>query len=401
MSLQILSVKNPIQMLHYIRETGCDPAGCRIMSSKGLSLVVKIKDLNCWQANILKQEMLSLNGDVAVAKGAITGKLKKTDCIIMGNLSQISRLIEKLKYQPPSLNKIAQQLKEAVENSQKDTFTLKAGRFNLGLGKRTLIMGVVNVTADSFSGDGLLTKGKDCAIPYAEKLIRDGADILDIGGESTRPGARAISSKEEIKRVIPLIKYLSKRIRIPISVDTYKSEVAKAALGSGAVIVNDIMGLKPKDPMLKVLKSFPGVPVVVMHIKGKPRTMQKNPVYKDLMFEIIENLAQSIDAGMQVGISKERFIVDPGIGFGKALGHNLEIIRRLSELKILGRPILIGTSRKSFIGKILHKREGERIFGTAASVACAIANGAKIVRVHDVLAMKEVVKLSDAILSKP
>jgi len=402
MSLQILSVNNPEQMFRYISEIGCDPAGCRIMSSKGISCVVKIKAVDCWQANILKQEMLSLNGDVAVARGAITGKLKKTDCIVIGNLSQINNLVEKLKRQPASLNKIAAQIKETVENSQRDSFTLKAGRFNLELGKRTLIMGIVNVTPDSFSKDGLLKNGDDlsCAIPYVEKLIRDGADILDIGGESTRPGARKVPVKDEIKRVVPLIKKLSKKTKIPISIDTYKPEVARAALDAGAVMVNDILGLEPKDPMLKVLKRFPRVPVVVMHIQGLPRTMQENPVYKDLMNEILCSLQNSIDAGLQAGIARERFIIDPGIGFGKTLEHNLEIIHRLPELKTLGRPILIGTSRKSFIGKILRKKENGRVFGSAASVVCAIANGAKIVRVHDVGPMKEVVKLADAILLK-
>ena len=401
MPLQILSLKNPKQAFDCISGIGCDPIGSRIMSGKGLSLAIKIKGLDCWQANILKQEMLSLNGDVAVAKGAITGKIKKTDCIVLGNLSQIINLISKLKRQPASLNKIGEGLKKTLDNNQKNEFNLKAGNFNIRLGRRTLVMGIVNVTPDSFSGDGLFRgkKGLDCAIPYVEMLIRDGADIIDIGGESTRPGAKRVSYKEEIIRVVPLIKRLSKRIKIPISIDTCKPEVARAALDAGAVIVNDILGLKPKDPMLKVLKEYLHVPVVVMHIQGNPRTMQKNPTYKDLMDEIRLNLQRSIDAGLQAGISMDRFIVDPGIGFGKTLSHNLEIIRRLSELKSLGRPILIGPSRKSFIGKILHNREDERIFGTAASVACAIANGAKIVRVHDVKAMKQVIRVTDAILS--
>lgn len=404
MSLQILSVKNQKQIFEHISQIGCDPIGARIMSPKGLNRVIKIKGLDSWQANLLKQEMLSLNGEVAVAKGAITGRLKRTDCILMGNFSQIKNLIEKLKRQPPSLQKISQQLNEVLKNSQKDFFSLKAGRFNLRLGRRTLIMGIVNVTPDSFSGDGILREKNVIAgaIPFVKKMMRDGADILDIGGESTRPGAKAISYKEEIKRVVPLIKFLSKRIKIPISVDTYKPEVARAALEAGAVIINDIMGLKAKDPLIKVLKNFRDVPIVVMHIKGKPRTMQKNPVYEDLMEEVLENLQRSIDAGLQAGISIERFIVDPGIGFGKTVEHNLEIIRRLSELKSLGRPILVGPSRKSFIGKILHSpEESQRIFGTAASVACAIANGANIVRVHDVKEIKQVVRLADSILHPP
>jgi dihydropteroate synthase len=400
MSLQILSVKNQKQMLEYISGIDCDPMGARIMAPKGLSRAIKIKGLDSWQANILKQEMLSLGGDAAVAKGAITGRARKTDLIVLGNHSQIKNLIEKLRHQPPSMQRISRQLNETIENSQKDSFSLKAGRFNLKLGKRTLIMGIINVTPDSFSGDGMLSRGDmmGCAIPHAEKMIRDGVDFLDIGGESTRPGARAIPAREEINRVVPLIKRLNRKCKIPISIDTYKPEVARAALDAGAVMVNDIMGLKVKDPMIKVLKSFRDVPIVVMHIKGKPRTMQRNPVYEDLMGEILENLQRSIDAGTQEGIDANRFIVDPGIGFGKTLAHNLEIIRRLEELKSLGRPILIGTSRKAFIGKILDLSEGQRVFGTAASIACAIANGANIVRVHDVKEIKQVSQLVDSII---
>ncbi|MFZ5799950.1 MAG: dihydropteroate synthase, partial [Candidatus Omnitrophota bacterium] len=253
---------------------------------------------------------------------------------------------------------------------------------------------------DSFSGDGCLRLGRDygAVAAFAERMVADGADILDIGGESTRPGARPVSAKEEIKRVIPLIKRLTKTVKAPLSIDTYKPEVAGAALESGAGIVNDIMGLKKNSPMLKVLKAFPDSAVVVMHIKGKPRTMQKNPVYADLMYEIIYRLNDSIEAGLQAGIKRERFVVDPGVGFGKTKEHNLTILRRLGELQGLGRPVLVGTSRKSFIGKILNAPEDKRIFGTAASVACAIANGAHIVRVHDVKEMQNVVKLTDAVV---
>lgn len=399
MTLQILCVSNPRQLFEHIAQTGCDPVGARIMSLKGLGLAIKIKALDSWQANILKQELLSLNADAAVSRGSITGKVKKTDCIVMGNLSQLKNLIEKLRRQPPSLKKIGGELKEIVENSQKEKFNLRAGSHNLRLGARTLIMGVINMTPDSFSGDGWLRLGWDYGVvaAFVEKMVGDGADIIDIGGESTRPGARPVSSKEEIRRVIPLIKRLIKTIKVPLSIDTYKPQVAKAALDAGAGMVNDIMGLKKSDPMLKVLKAFPEAAVVVMHIKGKPRTMQKNPVYADLMHEIISHLNDSLDAGLQAGINRDRFIVDPGIGFGKTKEHNLTILRRLGELKGLGRPVLIGTSRKSFIGKVLNLPEEKRIFGTAASVACAIVNGAHIVRVHDVKEMKNVVKLTDAI----
>ncbi|MFZ5800231.1 MAG: dihydropteroate synthase, partial [Candidatus Omnitrophota bacterium] len=212
MNPQILTVFNPQELFAHIKETGCDPAGARIMSFKGPGLVIKLKALDSWRANILKQELLSLNADAAVSRDSITGKVKKTDCIVMGSLSQLRNLIDKLKRQPLSLKKIGEQLKEIIDNTQKEKFILKAGSYSLRLGSRTLIMGIINMTPDSFSGDGCLRLGRDygAVAAFAEKMVADGADILDIGGESTRPGARPVSAKEEIKRVIPLIKRLTK-----------------------------------------------------------------------------------------------------------------------------------------------------------------------------------------------
>ena len=262
-------------------------------------------------------------------------------------------------------------------------------------GSRTYIMGVLNVTPDSFSGDGI-SQDLDRAVEIAERLIEDGADIIDIGGESTRPGAEPVTTEEEIKRVMPVIKKLSKRISIPISIDTAKSEVAKQALDSGASIVNDITGLESDLRMIDIIREF-NANVVVMHIKGTPQTMQKSPNYGNLIEEIKNKLKNIIEKAVKGGIKKENIIIDPGIGFGKTLEHNLEILNRLSEFKELKQPILVGPSRKSFIGKLTGAEPCDRIFGTAASVALAIKNGADIVRVHDVKEMKQVALVSDAI----
>jgi dihydropteroate synthase len=228
-------------------------------------------------------------------------------------------------------------------------------------------------------------------------MVRDGADIIDIGGESTRPGAKPVSAKEEIARTVPVIKKISQKIKVPISIDTEKSEVAEQALDSGASIVNDISSLRYDKKMAKVAARYKAG-LVLMHMQGRPRTMQKNPHYQSLIEEIIDYLDQSIKMAQDAGIDKEKIIIDPGIGFGKTLAHNLEILRRLREFKSLGRPILVGPSRKSFLGKILNVEPQERIMGTAAAVSLAIANGANIVRVHDVAQIRQVAKISDAII---
>ena len=263
-------------------------------------------------------------------------------------------------------------------------------------------MGIVNTTPDSFSQDGCLRKchaTPKAAISLAQKQIRDGADIIDIGGESTRPGARRISAKEEIGRVIPVITSLTKKIKVPISIDTYKPLVAKAALDAGAGIVNNIMGSKPDVNLLKMIKNY-NAAVVLMHIRGTPRTMQKNIRYRDLTAEITASLRKSIEKCLEIGIKSDRIIIDPGIGFGKTVEHNLEILNRLGDFKKLRRPLLVGTSRKSFIGKVLNRDVRDRLIGTAASVCASILNGAHIVRVHDVKEIKETVVMTDAIINE-
>ncbi|MFA4015406.1 MAG: hypothetical protein RUDDFDWM_000489 [Candidatus Fervidibacterota bacterium] len=278
---------------------------------------------------------------------------------------------------------------------------LKCGRHSLKLGERTFIMGILNVTPDSFSGDGIYGDVK-AAVAKAVKMVEDGADIIDIGGESTRPGSLPVSVDEELRRVIPVIECLSEIIDVPISIDTYKPKVAKEALEAGACIVNDIYGLRNEglnEGMLQVIADYKPT-VVIMHMQGTPQTMQLNPQYDDCVSEIKSYLHSQALKAIEAGLTKEQIIVDPGIGFGKLLEHNLEILRRLAEFKELGFPLLVGTSRKSFIGQVLNLPVERRIFGTAASVALAIVNGADIVRVHDVPEMVQVARLVDAIVRR-
>ena len=257
-------------------------------------------------------------------------------------------------------------------------------------------MGILNVTPDSFS-DGSLYFDKSAAIKRALQMVEDGADIIDIGGESTRPGSEPVTIEEELRRTIPVIEVLAKEIKIPISIDTYKSEVAKRALDAGSSMVNDISGLRFDPEMPGVISKYK-VPVVIMHIKGTPKAMQQNPVYEALIPEIIDYLREGIRTALESGIPEDKIIIDPGIGFGKTFNHNLEIINNLREFTLLEKPILIGPSRKAFIGKILGDVPvTDRLEGTAAAVAISIMNGANIIRVHDVKEMVRVAKVTDAI----
>ena len=265
----------------------------------------------------------------------------------------------------------------------------------LTFGKRTQIMGVLNITPDSFSDGGrYLDVGR--AIAYAHQIREDGADIIDIGGESSRPGALPVSIDEELARVLPVIEELANGTETLISIDTYKPTVARRALQAGAHIVNDITALSGTNMAAVVAEMDAGL--ILMHMKGVPRTMQRSPVYRDLIPEILTFLRQRIDKAQVEGVCPDRIMIDPGIGFGKTGEHNLEILRCLGRFRSLGKPILIGTSRKSFIGKILNQpNPDDRLEGTAATVAWAIAHGADVVRVHDVKAMCRVAQMTDAI----
>ncbi len=274
--------------------------------------------------------------------------------------------------------------------------TLNCRSQKLKLGSRTLIMGILNVTPDSFSDGGLFAE-VEAAAEHAENMVAQGADIIDVGGESSRPGADMVSVEAEKDRVLPVIERLVKAVEVPISIDTYKSSVARDALNMGACIVNDITALRG-DPDMAPLVAEAGAPVILMHMKGTPKDMQIDPHYDSLISEITSFLRTRIQAAIKAGIPQDQIIIDPGVGFGKTVEHNLEIIRRLREFRSLGKPILIGTSRKSFIGKVLGLSTDDRLEGTAASIAVAIANGADIVRVHDVKEAARVVRMTDAIV---
>jgi len=272
----------------------------------------------------------------------------------------------------------------------------KFGEKEYDLASRTHIMGVLNVTPDSFS-DGGKYLDLEQAVVQGLKLAKDGADFIDVGGESTRPDSEPVLVEEEIRRIVPVIKALSKKVNIPISIDTYKADTADAALQAGAVIVNDISAMTFDAKMASVVVKY-RASIILMHMRGAPKTMQENPTYKNVTTEVIQFLSERLFAAKEAGI--EQMIVDPGIGFGKKFEHNIQLLRELKSFTSFGYPLLVGPSRKAFLGAILHLPVNERIEGTAAVVTSAILNGANIIRVHDVKEMKRVAMVADALKSE-
>jgi dihydropteroate synthase len=274
-------------------------------------------------------------------------------------------------------------------------FSLNWNKHRLDLGLRTHLMGILNVTPDSFS-DGGSYFSEDQAVAHGIAMAQDGADIIDIGGESTRPYSNRLSAKEEMARVIPVIRRLSREISIPISIDTYKSEVALEALNAGASMINDISALR-MDPHMGRVAAGADVPIIIMHMKGTPESMQRRPEYDDLIQEVLDFLKDGLERCRSVGIKEELIILDPGIGFGKTFDHNLKIIHQLKKFQALKRPLLLGPSNKAFIGRILDKEAHERDTGTMAAVAACVMNGAHMVRAHNVKLAVETIKVVDAI----
>ncbi|MDD5505320.1 MAG: dihydropteroate synthase [Candidatus Omnitrophica bacterium] len=395
----IFNFSNEIEVEKVMRDIGVDPYGIKIMLPKTTTFLIRLSSISNIAANILKQEMLSLGGDVAVARGALTGKTRKTGCLIIAQSSQLYSLINKLKLQPFGLQKLADELDKNIKKYTRSNFTLPLKKGVLNFSAKTYIMGVLNLTPDSFSGDGLYSiKSKNypaLALEKAEKMLKNGADIIDLGGESSRPGARSIGTKEELRRVLPVLKKLTRNIAAPISIDTTKAEVARVCLESGAQIINDISGLRDKH-MARVAAKYKAA-VVIMHMRGRPSNMQKRTAYRSLIEDIIFWLNSAVESAEGCGIQSDKIIIDPGIGFGKTPGQNLEIIKRLGDFKILGKPILIGPSRKSFIGRVLKAAPQNRCIGTVAACLMAVERGANIVRVHNVKEVSQALKMAAAI----
>ena len=376
---------------------GVDPSGAAIMAPKQLHYNLKLEGLKPAQANILKQDMLSIGGEAAVARGVASCSVVSSGAIVSGTLRQFETLIDKLKGQSLGLGEIAAAMRTALDNRALKVYELKGAGRSYAIGPAAVIMGILNVTPDSFSDGGrFLDPG--AAVERALEMASDGADWIDIGGESTRPGAQEVLADEEIKRVVPVIEALSKH-GLVVSIDTMKASVAEAAIGSGAAIVNDVSALS--DPRMASVVAKAGVPVILMHMRGTPRTMQLDTAYADLMSEVYGYLHSAVEFAASNGIDPRSVIVDPGLGFGKSAEGNFEILSRLREFKSLGAPVLAGPSRKSFIGRMTGAvAPGDRLAGTIAACALAVANGASILRVHDVKEARMAAMVAAAVTGK-
>ncbi|MBP7332225.1 MAG: dihydropteroate synthase [Firmicutes bacterium] len=394
MAIRVYSVivDNKEEAYRAIASVGADKPGRLWMAPKAVHRLVMLEGVRPKQANIMKQEMLSKGGEAAVARGVVDNSVPETKVLLMGTLKQYEVFLAKLKSQPFSLPAVAEQIRDVLEGQEGFApYELDCRGKIIKLGERTLVMGILNVTPDSFSDGGRFCD-PGLALERAGMMVTEGADIIDLGGESTRPGFTPVSLEEELARIIPVMKRLVKELTVPVSIDTTKAEVARQALEEGAGIINDQWGLR-SDPAMAGIAAKYDAPLVLMH-------NQRGTVYRDLLGDIAESLRESIGIALAAGVPREKVIVDPGLGFGKSAGQNLEALRRLKELRCLRQPILIGPSNKSTIGKVLNLPVEERMEGTAASVAVGIVGGADIIRVHDVKGMARVARMTDAILGK-
>lgn len=378
---------------------GCDPTGLELMFSKAHIYPFLLRKVKCPGANILKQHMLSLGGEAVVARWAVNMGQEFTDVLLLGTLKQYRILVEKLEHQPWGLKQMAIQIKGlAGQIEHPGVFTWELGDRNLIIGERPLVMGILNITPDSFSDGGLFLK-KEKALEHARRMVEDGADILDVGGESTRPGSRSVSTEEELERVMPVLEILLQEIPLPISLDTYKSKVAKEAVSLGVHIINDVGGGK-RDREMAVIAAQTHTPVIIMHNPGQTAfdgSRPENLHPYDLVTEVIDELEEGLNIYIEAGLNPHKVIIDPGIGFGKSFSENLIVLQQIMAFKSLGKPVLLGASRKSFIGAVLGAESQDRMEGSLAAALWGIKNGVDIVRVHDVKETVRVLRFWEAI----
>ena len=377
---------SPAELRRLFESAGTDPTGAALLSRKATCLVIRVDQLKAPAANILKQEMIAIGGDCATHREVILGGPPRSTVHLIATDRQLRRLKERLVPQPFGLRKLGEAVATllAARRSPAKSLTHSGGR--LSFGDEPLLMGIVNVTPDSFSDGGRFARPED-AVAAGIELVREGAALLDVGGESTRPGSLPVATADELARVLPVIRGLADSAGVPISVDTRSAAVAEQALAAGAVMVNDISALG--DPAMAAVVAGHGAGLVLMHMRGEPRTMQEQPGYADPVDEIYRWLEVRLEAALATGIEAERIALDPGIGFGKRLGDNCALIRRLGEFHSLGRPLVLGASRKSFLGTLLREDDpGKRLEGSLAAAAQASAAGAQILRVHDVAATR-------------
>jgi len=436
-NIRLLNLSSPEALSREMERLGCDPAGVRIMAPKAQTLLVRIEGVRGKAAAILKQALLSVGGDLCVSREVAAFDDTPRPVLIIGDARHLARVRERLPGEPFGLRQIGVEIEEALRRWSAAAPPVRCGVRELTF-DHPRVMGIINATPDSFSGDGLIAVGavtdRDAVVgrpassghtiavgdrshsdhaatiavgdrshdDWAAAAIRQGldfvaagADVLDVGGESTRPGSEGVSAEEELRRVLPVIEGLAAQVQVPISIDSSKPEVCRQALAAGATIINDVYGLR--QPGMLELAAETGAAVIIMHMQGEPRDMQRAPHYEDVVTEVYDFLAERIAAAVAAGVAETQIITDPGFGFGKTAEHNLELVRRLREFRSLGRPVLLAPSRKRTIGDITGKPAGERAFGTAAVCAIGIVNGADMIRVHDVAGLVDVARMAEAV----
>lgn len=380
-----------------VAATGSEPEGVGIMTRKAATYLVQLDHVPLRAAMLLKQEMLAVGGDSAHHRDVAGLKVADSRALLLGTWGQYLHLFGKLKRQPFRLAHLAEEIEGAVRNyTQRKPRRLRlAHGKELSVGGRTMVMGVVNVTPDSFSDGGRFLE-PFAAIEQGRRLAEEGADLLDVGGESTRPGAKGVSLPTELRRVLPVIEGLRRVTDRPISVDTRKAEVARAALRAGADMVNDVEGFRKPALRREVARSEAAA--VVMHMRGLPETMQASTAYEDLRGEVFRFLAERTEVAEAEGISRDRLVIDPGLGFGKSFEGNLDLLAHVGELRSLGYPVLVGASRKGFLGAVLGGAPvEERLDASVAAAVAAALRGAELVRAHDVAPTVRALRVADAI----
>jgi len=391
----VVEIHNESEARALFQDIGVDPGAYLYLLPKASFRFVKLKNISARAALIIKQEMLSKGGEAAISRNALSSGEGPSDVLLMGNLKHYRLLLEKLKVQPFGLKQLAADIELLLDGvSSKGTNVALDGDRSLNLGGRPLVMGILNVTPDSFS-DGGKFNDPGRAVERALEMAAEGADIIDIGGASSRPGAQIVDRNEELKRVMPVVEKLAGQ-NLTLSIDTFRGTVAEACLEAGAHIINDIGRLQLDPELLSVVVKYRAV-IILMHNRMQ---MLSDEPYHDLISDIIDELHQSIVQAVEAGVSRERIIVDPGIGFGKTAAQSRYIIRHLNEFHSLGSPVLLGASRKRFIGHTLDLEVDERLEASLAVTVMAVMNGANILRVHDVKESRRVVDMTWAIMQE-
>lgn len=393
---RFLAIRTLEDVQRELEALGIDPDKEKVHGYGGFTYYLKLENVDPEMTHLLRESVDALGGKLIISDKEIE-KRGNTDALLAGSLPFFETLTSRSTAHSGNVQNLVHEVATAVRSlTDKSSLIVEWNGRKIDFSSRTYIMGIVNVTPDSFADGGKFFDHEN-AVTHALAMVEEGVDIIDIGGESTRPGAEAIDVKEELRRVIPVIQGIVKEADVIVSIDTTKARVAEEALSAGAGMVNDVSALR-FDPGLAKVVAKRNVPLVLMHMRGSPQTMQKNIHYNDLISEIARFLRERISFAERCGIEAEKIIIDPGIGFGKSVKQdNFTILRNLEEFKSLGRPLLIGPSRKAFLGRLLNLPETEREEATAAAVAVAIMNGAHIVRVHDVKKMRRVVEVVDTI----